>query len=82
VTRPEASLALLALCAALDVITEGPTLATAQLADAAHAFAHGPPEVRANVRRAIDKVAVTLRIAAGPAADLYGRAAAIMAEVH
>lgn len=74
-TRPEASAALLSLGATL------PGLAGAHLTDAAQALATGSPEVRANVARAIARVAVTLRIAGGVVADGYGRAAQIVAEV-
>ena len=74
-TRPDAAAALLSLGSAL------PGLAGAHLAEAAQALASGPPEARANVVRALGRGAVTLRIAGGLAADVYGEAAQLAAEV-
>lgn len=74
-TRPEASTQLLTLGGALT------GLAGAHLTEAARALAMGSPEVRANVARSIKRVALTLRIAGGEAADGYGQAAQICAEV-
>jgi hypothetical protein len=75
VTRLLASAALLSLGAAT------PGLAGAHLLEAGHALAVGTPEVRANVARAIERMAGLLRIAGGAVADAYGQAAQIVAEV-
>lgn len=74
-SRADLSARLLDLAAAL------PGLAGAHLIEAAHVLATGTAEMRANVVRALQRVAVTLRIAGGPAADVYGMAAELAAEV-
>lgn len=75
-TRLGASAALLSLGSAT------PGLAGAHLLEAGQAFAVGSPEVRANVARAVTRMADLLRIAGGAVADAYGRAAQIVAEVR
>ena len=65
----------------LDLARDLPGLAGAHLTEAAHVLARGTAEQRANVVRALGRVAVTLRIAGGPVADVYGVAAQLAAEV-
>ena len=74
-TRPEAATRLLALGAAL------PGLAGAHLVEAGDVLARGTAEQRANVVRALARMASVLRIAGGEVADGYGQAAQICAEV-
>ncbi len=74
-TRPEASARLLTLGFAL------PGLAGAHLVEAGHVLARGTAEQRANVVRAIARMAGLLRVAGGEVADGYGLAARIAAEV-
>jgi hypothetical protein len=75
VTRPEASAALISLGAST------PGLAGCHLTEAGHAIASGSPEVRANVVRAIERVATRSREERSTAAGSYARAAQIVAEV-
>lgn len=74
-TRPEAATRLLALGAAL------PGLAGAHLVEAGDVLARGTAEQRGNVMRALGRMASVLRIAGGRAADVYGEAAQLAAEV-
>ena len=74
-TRPEAATRLLALGAAL------PGLAGAHLVEAGDVLARGTAEQRANVVRALARMASVLRIAGGEVEDGYGQAAQICAEV-
>ena len=74
-SRSDLAARLLALGAGL------PGLAGAHLIEAGHVLARGTAEQRANVARALARMASVLRIAGGAAADVYGMAAEMAAEV-